>query len=70
LPLSGNRSLSNKTCSSLAGGKDPPALNRARAEAERLARSEEHSLAALIASIEPQPGDGSIDLATCSTLAI
>jgi hypothetical protein len=64
LLLSGNRSPSNKTCSSQAGGKDPPAFNRARAEAEQLARDQEHRLAALIASIEPVPGDGNIDLAT------
>ncbi len=34
------------------------------AEAEQLARDQEHRLAALIASIEPAPGDGNIDLAT------
>ena len=34
------------------------------AEAEQLARDQEHRLAALIASIEPVPGDGNIDLAT------
>ncbi len=33
-------------------------------EAEKLARDQEHRLAALIASIEPVPGDGNIDLAT------
>ena len=34
------------------------------AEAEQLARDEEQRLAALVASIEPAPGDGNIDLAT------
>jgi biotin-dependent carboxylase-like uncharacterized protein len=34
------------------------------AEAEQLARDQEQRLAALIASIEPAPGDGNIDLAT------
>ena len=34
------------------------------AEAEQLARDQEHRLAALVASIEPLPGDGNIDLAT------
>jgi biotin-dependent carboxylase-like uncharacterized protein len=34
------------------------------AEAEQLARDQEHRLATLIASIEPTPGHGNIDLAT------
>ncbi len=34
------------------------------AEAEQLARDQEHRLATLLASIEPAPGDGNIDLAT------
>jgi biotin-dependent carboxylase-like uncharacterized protein len=34
------------------------------AEAEQLARDQEHRLASLIASIEPTPGDGNIDLTT------